>query len=402
MKAPHATSITASPRTPFARGPVHGLLALLALNACDRPYDGPPVTWEDSAGIRIGEAHIPVWDDSTRWRLDPEPLLDLHGHSSLDAHAFSRVRGMRWLPDGSIAVANTGTGEIRVFSPAGDFLASAGGEGEEPGKFSGMRQMEIVGDSVFALDRGGRVTVFGPGPAFVRTMTLHEGTASLHSLDEGTMVAEVTIPASEPEAPGFVRAPRALLRFDIGGAQLDSIGWTAGTETYTDFHSFAGTSLFPKRSQMDTRGGKVYYGSADVMEVRELSPSGELLRILRIPDYPLELSEEEIELEREARVAGAPDFARAGMENAPAPPTRPAYSDLLVDPTGAIWLRPYVGAAEANEPADWLVLHADGRWLGSIEVPANFRIWDIGMDAVLGTRVDEEWVQHPQVLRLRR
>ena len=149
------------------------LLALLlpGLHACDRPYDGPPVTWDDSAGVRIAEAHVPLWDDTTGWRLDPEPLLDLHGHSSLDAHAFSRVRGMRWLSDGSIAVANTGSGEIRLFSSAGDFLASAGGEGEEPGRFSGMRRMELVGDSIFVLDRGGRVTVFGPGAAFVRTIT---------------------------------------------------------------------------------------------------------------------------------------------------------------------------------------------------------------------------------------
>ena len=402
MNAPHSPPITAPARTPFAGGSIHGLLVLLALTACDRPYDGPPVTREDSAGVRISEAHLPVWDDSIRWRLDPEPLLDLHGHSSLHAHAFTRVRGMRWLPDGSIAVANTGTGEIRLFSPAGDFLASAGGEGEEPGKFSRMRRMELVGDSIFVLDAGGRVTVFGPGPAFVRTMTLREGIESLHSLDDGTLVAEVTFPVPEPDAPGFVRAPRALLRFDLGGTQLDSIEWTPGNETYTDFQSFAGTSLFPKRSQMDTRGGKVYYGSADDMEVREMSQSGELLRIFRITDYPLELSEEEIEAEREARVAGAPDFARAGLENAPAPPTRPAYSDLLVDPAGAIWLRPYVGAAEANEPTDWLVLDADGGWLGGIEVPAGFRIWDIRMDAVLGTWVDKEWVQHPQVLRLRR
>lgn len=393
MNATHATPITTPGCCPFA-------LVLLVLTACDRPYDGPPVTWDDSAGVRISEAHLPVWNDTTRWRLDPEPLLDLHARSSLNSHAFNRVRGMRWLPDGSIAIANTGTGEIRLFSAAGDFLASAGGEGDEPGKFAGMRQIELVGDSIFVLDRGGSVTVFGPGPAFVRTMTLPESTASLHSLDDGTLVAEVTIPASEPDAPGFVRTRRALWRFDIGGAQLDSIGWTAGNETYTDFRSFAGSSLFPKRSQMDTRGGKVYHGSAEVMEVRELSPGGELLRIMRIPDYPLKLSEEEIEAEREARVAGAPDFARAGLENVPAPPTRPAYSDLLLDPTGAVWLRPYVGAAEATEPTDWLVLDADGTWLGSIEVPARFRIWDIRMDAVLGTWVDEEWVQHPQVLRL--
>ena len=378
------------------------VLPLLVLPACDRTYDGPPVTEDDSAGVRIVEAHVPVWNETTRWRLDPEPLLDLHGNGSHYAHVFSLVRGMRWLPDGLIAIANTGTNEIRLFTPAGGFVASAGGEGDAPGEFAEMRLMAVVGDSVFALDRDGSVTVFGPGAALVRTMTLAEGIESLHSLDDGTLVAEAMIPAQVPDTPGFTRAPRALLRFDLGGALLDSIGRTAGNEWYDDHRTFAGTPLFPRRSHLYTRGGRIYYGPGGLMEVRELSPSGKLLRILRIPDYPLELGDEEVQAERAARAAEAPDFARAGLENVPAPGTRPAYSDLLVGPTGAIWLRPYVGTAEQDEPAEWLVLDADGTWLGGVEVPANFRIWDIGMDAILGTWVDETWAQHPQVLRLSR
>lgn len=393
--------LMATPRTAASRG-LAALLLPPLFPACDRPYDGPPVTGDDSAGVRIVEAHVPVWDDTTRWRLDPEPLLDLHGYGFIDAHVFSRVRGMRWLSDGSIAIANTGTGEIRLFTPAGGFVASAGGEGDAPGEFAGMRLMVLVGDSIFALDRGGRVTVFGPGPEFARTMSLRQEVESLHYLDDATLVAAAAASVIEPETPGIARPRRALLRFGLDGALLDSIGWIAGNETYLDPRTYIGTPLFPRRSHVDTHDGRIYHGSADLMEVRQVSPSGELLRVMRIPDYPLRLGEEEVQAEREARVAMAPEFARDGLERVPAPATRPAFSDLLVDPTGAIWLRPYVGAAEQDEPAEWQVLDADGTWLGGVEVPANFRIWDIGMDAILGTWVDESGVQHPQVLRLSR
>ena len=390
-----------TPRTAAPRG-LAAFLALLVLPACDRPHDGPPVTERDSSGVTIFEARVPVWDDTTRWRLDPRPLLDLQAYGSLDAYVFSRVRGMKRLPDRSIAIANTGTGEIRLFSPTGSFLASAGGEGEAPGEFSGMRRMVFVGDSIFVLDREGRVLVFGPGPALARTMSLHQEVESLHYLGDGTLVATVTAPAREAETRGIVRARRALLRFDLAGTLLDTIGWIAGDETYSDPLAYSGTPLFPRRSHVAARDGRIYHGSADLMEVRELSPGGELLRIVRIPDYPLTLSEEEIRTERGARTALAPDFARDGLGRIPAPGSRPAFSDLLVGPTGAIWLRPYVGAAEQGEPAAWLVLGADGTWLGGIEVPAKFRIWDIGMHEILGTRVDGYGVQHPQVLRLSR
>ena len=86
----------------------------------------------------------------------------------------------------------------------------------------------------------------------------------------------------------------------------------------------------------------------------------------------------------------------------PSPATRPAYSDLITGASGAIWLRPFVGVGEGGGPTAWLVLDTGGAWLGSVEVPAEFRIWEIGMDEILGTWVDEVGVQHPQVLRLTR
>ena len=388
--------------------PSRGLFALLLvplLPACDRPYDGPPVTEHDSAGVRILEAHIPVWTDSTGWRLDPEPLLDLHALGPTDAFTFFRLRGMRRFPDGTIAVVNAGSQEIRLFSSLGDHITSVGGDGEGPGQFASLQRIEIVGDSILALDHDGDVAVFGPvpDPTLVRTMRLqHEGIRSLHSLGDGTLVVEAVMSIPPPVDPGVVRTPNALLRLDPEGVLLDSIGATSGSEGYTDNVSFSGTPLFARSSLVATRNGRLYYGTADLMEVQELGPDGALLRVLRIPDYPLELTDEEVEAERQARLGSVPAILRQSIEALPAPATRPAYRDMLVDPTGAIWLRPFEGSSEGGTPLDWQVLDADGTWLGGVTVPTNFRIWEIGMDEVLGSRIDELGQQRPQVLRLRR
>ncbi|MXW16266.1 MAG: hypothetical protein F4123_03720 [Gemmatimonadetes bacterium] len=392
------------PRPALSRG-IFALLLLPLVATCDRPYDGPPVTGHDSAGVRIVEAHVPVWTDSTAWRLDPEPVLDLHALGPADAYTFFRIRGMRRLGDGTLAVANSGTGEIRLFSELGDHIASVGGQGEGPGEFGRLEGIELVGDSIFALDSDGDIAVFGPAPdpTHVRTMSLHYvKVRSLHSLDDGTLVVPTITSEPPPAAPGIVRTPHALLRLDLDGALVDSIGTAAGGEEYTDNVSFSGTPLFPRESIVDSRNGRIYYGSADLMEVRELGPDGELLRVLRIPDYPLELSEELVEAERHERLGSVPPMLRQAIQSLPAPATRPAYRDMLVDPTGAIWLRPFEGITEGGTPLDWQVIDADGTWLGGVTVPTNVRIWDIGVDEVLGSWIDELGQQHPLVFRLRR
>lgn len=393
---------TSLPR--FARVPASAPFAacVLCLHACSDPRSGPSVTVRDSAGIPIVEAHWPVWTDTTRWRIDPEPVLDLARRGLGQVYSFSLVRGMGRLSDGSIAVGNTGSNEIRQFTPEGYFVASAGGEGEGPGQFTGMRQLELVGDSLFARDSDGRVAVFAPGPKFVRAMRPDHPIESLRSLGDGTLVGEVAIPAPARALPGLFRDERALVRLDMAGALLDTIGRTAGREHYADNAAVGATPLFAKSSHFATHDGRIYYGAADIMQVRELGPGGELLRILRIPDYPLALTDKQIEAEREARGEGMPPLIRDAVETMPAPGARPAFSDLLVDPAGAIWLRPHVGAAERDEPAEWLVLDSAGTWLGGVEVPAGFRIWQIRSDEVLGTWVDRSGSPHPQVLRLRR
>ena len=184
---------------------------------------------------------------------------------------------------------------------------------------------------------------------------------------------------------------------------------TPGSEEYV-FELGGMAPLFRQAAFVDTHGARIYTGASDHMQVEELSPRGDTLRIFRIPDFPLALTPEQVEAERQARlnfqlpsgVESLPPPYVEAVEAMPSPATRPAYTDLLVDATGAVWLRPLRIVGETEGPEHWLVLDADGTWLGSVEIPEGFRFMEIGVDEVLGVWTDEMDVAHPQVRRLRR
>ncbi|MCY4399713.1 MAG: hypothetical protein OXE96_10295 [Gemmatimonadetes bacterium] len=384
------------------------LVPWLLLCACAPSDDGPAAfAQRDSAGIAIIESVRPAWGDSAHWQVHPEPVVDLAESGTAAAHDFYRVLDVRRFSDGSLVVANRGSNEIRKFSADGSFIGSAGGYGEGPGEFANMQQIDPAGDSLLVLDWDGRMTLFGPDLTLVRTLWPNDDVSEMHYLGDGLMVTEVVVP--DIEGVGLVRHRGVLVVFDLEGEGGDSIGWTFGHEEYvTDILS--SRPLFGKNSLLDTHGDRIFLGSSDHMQVEEINARGDTLRVLRIPDFPLSLSAEQVEAERNARfdiplpqgVTSLPPPFVAAIEGMPSPERRPAYANMLVDPMGAVWLLPHRGFSEEGGPEDWQVLGPNGNWLGSVEIPEGFRVTELGTDEVLGVWTDELDVQHPQVLRLSR
>ena len=394
----------------FARPAVSGACMLLAslLAGCTPGGDGPPLAVQhDSAGITIVESFGPAWGDSAHWRVDPEPVLDLAESGTGDPYNFYQVWDVKRLPDGGIVVVNRGSNEIRTFSADGGFVGAAGGHGEGPGEFTNLQQVELVGDSLLARDIRSRVTLFGPDLQHIRTMQFDDDVTDVHHLGDGTLVVQAV--TGYPEVYGVIRPPEVLLAYDLQGVRLDSIGQTPGSEMYVA-EMLSGRPLFGRESVLATHGGRILMGSSDHMQVEEIRASGGTVRILRIPDYPLTLTPAQVQEERQARLdiplpAGAtslPPFFVQAIEDMPSPESRPAYADMLADPTGAVWLRPFLGQSERGGPEHWLVLGPAGAWLGSVEIPAGFRVTQVGVDEILGVWTSELDVQHPRVLRLRR
>ena len=389
-------------RTPMPRSLL--LPFLLVLPSCQGGDSGLPlVVQRDSAGIEIVEAMRPLWGDSSHWSIDPDPVVDLTVTGSGPNHEFYRVGSMKQRPDGSLVLANRSSAEVRVFSPSGEFLGSFGGEGDGPGEFRGLSVIENAGDTLLAMDSDGRVTLVAPDLAVVRTFNIAPLTLDLYYLDSGAILPEPRALVLPPAGvAGRFRPPVPLILFDLEGEQIDSIGEMQGPELYISGGSVG--VFFGKSSHVTTMGRRIFNGANDLMQVQELDMSGNLVRILRIPGYPLDLSAAQIAAERDFVLDRIPPGSpfRQGFEDAPASDTRPAYDDILVDPSGAVWLKLFRGQSEQDQPQEWLVLDTDGIWLGTVEIPDRFTVSDITMDAVLGVWRDELDVQHPQVLRLTR
>ncbi len=385
--------------------------AVITLPGCGVPADDPwPVVRRDSAEVEIVEARRPLWSDGGGWTLGPTPLVDLTVSGTGPMHEFGSVVGMARFSDGSLAVADRLLNEVRLYSPDGDFLVAAGREGEGPGEFSGgiESMANATGDTVVVLDWESRASAFGPGLALVNTFGFGTPVRQVHDLGDGTLAAEFFAPmGTGSDVAGLVRTPTVLWRFGFDGSRLDSIGGTAGYEEYLVMSGRGGVAswgtLFPRAAHVATRGGRVYVGNADEMEVEERTATGQLVRLLRIPGYPLALPTEVLHTEREDFLGDNPSSTRREVAaRTPSSGTRPAYDDIIVDPAGALWLLQFRGRTEMGQPQRWEIIDAEGVWLGSLDLPPRFRVLGIELDAVLGVWRDELDVEHPQMLRLDR
>lgn len=120
---------------------------------------------------------------------------------------------------------------MRVFSAAGEFLASFGGRGDGPGEFRGLRGIENAGDTVVAFGRT-RVTVAAPDLSVVRTFGVDFFTADLHYLDGGAILRETSRPVMPMDGlTGSIRRPEPLVLVDLEGALVDSIGEMRGPDS---------------------------------------------------------------------------------------------------------------------------------------------------------------------------
>jgi hypothetical protein len=88
-----------------------------------------------------------------------------------DELVFGRVSGLVLHPDGRIIVSDVQANQVRVFSPAGEFLFAFGREGAGPG--------EMSGPCCLAFDRDGRLWVRDGGNARYSVFDLGEREARL-------------------------------------------------------------------------------------------------------------------------------------------------------------------------------------------------------------------------------
>ena len=70
----------------------------------------------------------------------------------------------------------------------------------------------------------------------------------------------------------------------------------------------------------------------------------------------------------------------------------PVFSRLMVDETGWLWAELY--RFDVRAPVRWLVFAPNGEGHGSVDMPPDLEVWQIGRDFVLGVWQDEHEVEY--------
>ena len=366
----------------------------------------PSQSW-DSAGVEIVESVLPAWGEGEGWRVLPEPTLRIGVVDGDPAYQFDQVVGASRLADGTVVVGDGGAQEIRFFGTDGRHLRSAGHLGEGPGEFMGL-SLVGVGPSgrVWAYDFSlRRITWFDPDGAMASLTSLAMDPPVLNAvgpLPNGTFLLKQLWGATQVARAGesgLRRDPVAWVRFDVGGALVDTVGSFPGREVYLteeDGRGVMSTPPFARNSVGTIRGGLVVVGAMERYEMEELSPDGELLRIMRIPGRVEEVKASDLEAYIQGRLATAPPerhpSIRQSLEDMPVPETLPAYGWMLSDAHGNLWVGAWANYPEV--PPFWTVFDGEGRWLGDVGMPPGFFPMDIGEDWILGVERDEMDVEY--------
>ena len=335
------------------------------------------------------------------------------------------------MPDGGIAVANSGSGEIRLFGAAGRFVDSFGGAGGGPGEFGRLSSIGVSSDGhILAYDsQTGHVSTFDPDTRRLIGSTSIAVSPDLYSLAgmrratpigwlrDGTFVGYLdTLEGGIPDRDGWThRQSMSNIHFFDQGESSGILAAAPGRQSWVMINRTGEGSVrvqgvanpFLPTFETATDGSIVAFGNTERFEIRMLDSSGSVVRIIRREEERRPV----LEGQRERWVAGRlSDMQDDGTERSrsrralyndiPFPDTLPAFETLSLQQGGRLWVKETSLGDPPSATAPWSVFDSDGRPLGAVEMPAGFEPFEIGTDYVLGLWTDDLGVEYVQLYDL--
>lgn len=396
------------------------------------------VATRDSAGIRIVENAGAELAEGEGWALTAEPIVQIGGDAANPAYDFNRIAGVVRLGDGTIAVANGISFEVRFYSSSGAHRSSTGRMGAGPGEFQAITAMwRSPADSLVVLDVGlRRLTMIGADGGVGHIFSLGgvggammpgaDGSMSLAipagMLADGSLIGADYAFRINDAREGSFRDSIPVIRYGADGAVRDTVARVPGVEMEMMTMSFGGQSfaspspvMLGRNTIVAAAGDRFYLALNERWEVEVRSPDGTLTALYRVADAARPLSAADIAAHREEQIenldaqlglagASVPPQIREQMveriHNARYPPALPFVANMLVDQTGHLWVQ------EVPVPGDqrqrWGVFTQEGRLLTWLRMPPRFRPTYVDDDALIGIWQDDDDVEYVRVYGLTR
>ena len=398
-----STSLTATwPQRP-RRGLTATTLVIPCLLACTPTSDSTgSYAVHDSLGIRIVESHGPAWQADEKWTLGDTPLVEIGASPNDPNEQFTTIRAVWELPDGTIAVGNMShPPAIRVFDQDGSYIRTIGRDGDGPGEFRWIAEMWLVPpDTLIVYDvQQSRVTVVDVQGRVLGTTFFNPGADSpglspvilVGRFSDGTYVARPNAYLRSAEGRSG-RTMLAVERRQDDGTVVDTIAVLPDVEFDTCEGGRHCRPVFGKRAAFLAHGTSYYSGMGDEYSIDEYDVSGTLVRRIRRRAAPSrvtqEMRDQYIENEVSRLYPSRASQIRRRLEETPVAETLPAFDRLFIlDQAGNLWVKDYPNPGDTV--ASFSVFDGEGRFLGDVTMPLNFRPHAIGLNHVIGVWRDE-------------
>jgi len=339
-----------------------------------------------------------------RWQLSPSPAVQLGDVEGAPEQIFSRITSIGLFDDGAFVVADGASSELRVFGQLGEFEGAMGGQGEGPGEFLYLGSTHVLeGDTLLAYDpEAYRLSIFLRSGQLLETVPMAAvGGAPESYLGRGSsgrhfvsLIKQVSRQASDI-TPDIME----LRRYEAGGRESQALG------EYPGMRRVRSPVPFSPHPLGTVLGENVFIADGLLPLFTVFTPTGTTDVLVNVPRRVW--SPEDARRRLEANLEEGPLKDRlAAAWNQARSDSIPAFSDMLPDRTGAIWVKEYDPGTDSHwvdrlrTGGRWFVVQPDGRALAEVVLPEDFRLMAVGRDRVAGVATDVLGVERVRIYRL--
>jgi hypothetical protein len=312
-----------------------------------------------------------------RWVVDSIPALDIPSTGPDGNPIFLYAAAATQLSNGMVAIADPYDVSVRFFNPSGELARKVGRLGEGPGEFNSPWWLKQCGqDTVFVWDAiQGQMTLIDSAGHVVREISQREAMLELACSRTGAL-SRISRPRITDLPSAETPHHRAPLWITDTNGKDHPVGEVPAGENRP----------MGVMSRLAHGADRLYLatGVSDSIQIYTLEgkPAGSLS--LKVPRRRPTARNYERAIDAQVAMLPGDGLREEGKRmllEIPMPKYLPTISGLFTDPEGWVW---GVVSGPGDPATELRGVRSDGQRLADLRIPEEIRVFEVGIDYVLG------------------